>query len=140
MSPPPLTPGTDPRRHGVARRDLALGLAALAGPLAGLLQLQVNYALTQTACELGGEGLLHLVSLGALLLAAAGALAGWQGWRRLAPDRELRTETGAELGPEGGAGVPRARFLALAGVLLGAYFALTIVALDVPLWILRVCD
>jgi hypothetical protein len=54
----------------------ALGLwtGILAGPAAWLLQFEINYALVPWACATGHLFALRLVTLGGLLLAAAG---GW---------------------------------------------------------------
>jgi hypothetical protein len=120
----------DRRPARLERRDVLLWLAVLAGPLAWAAQLQINYALAATACAMGGKMFLHLVSLGAFLLAAAGALVAWRWWKKLP---EGSTERGDAEGS-------RARFMALSGMLMGAFFALVIVALEVPNWTLRVCD
>jgi hypothetical protein len=120
----------DPRPQRVERRDVLLWLAVLAGPLAWAAQLQINYAFAPTACDLGGKTLLHLVSLGAFLVAAAGALLARIWWKKL-PDGS------AEMGD---AEESRARFMALSGMMLGAFFAIVIAASDVPNWTLRVCD
>ncbi|HEX6898403.1 MAG TPA: hypothetical protein VF789_01765 [Thermoanaerobaculia bacterium] len=124
------THDVDPRPPRVERRDVLLWLGVLAGPLAWAAQLQINYALAPTACALGGKTFLHLVSLVAFLVAVAGAFVGWL-WRRKLP--EGSTEFGD-------AEASRARFMALSGMILGLFFALVIVALEIPNWTLRVCD
>jgi hypothetical protein len=121
-------PTVDPRRPGVPRRDVLLWLAVLAGPFAWAGQLGINYGLAPTACEQGGTALLHLVSLGALLLAAGGAFLAHRWWRRLPADSTEEGETGS-----------RARFMALAGMLLGVFFSLLVMAADVPNWVMRPC-
>ncbi len=107
-----------------------LWLGFLAGPLAWALQLQVNYMLTPSACEAKQEWWLHLVSLSALLLAGLGALTGWRSWRRLGPGSQEKGDMRSS----------RARFMALGGVVLSLFFALVIVALEIPNLILVVCD
>lgn len=124
------TQDVDPRPQRVERRDVLLWLAVLAGPAAWALQLQINYSLTATACAIGGKTLLHLVSLGSLLLALAGAFLAWRWWKKLP---EGSTE-------RGDAEESRCRFMALSGVVSCAFFALVIVASEVPNWTLRVCD
>ena len=124
------THDVDPRPQRVERRDVLLWLAFLAGPVAWALQLQVNYSLTATACAMGGKTFLHLVSLGALLLALAGAFLAWRWWKKL-------PEGSTEMGD---AEESRRRFMALAGVTMCAFFALLIVAAEIPNWTLRVCD
>lgn len=105
----------------VPRRDLLLWLGMLAGPVAWALQLQATYSLAPTACTVESKLFLHLVSLGCLLLALGGA----------ALARHLGKGACAE---------SRERFMAVSGVVLSLGFALVIVALEVPNWVLRVCD
>ena len=124
------THDVDPRPQRVERRDVLLWLAVLAGPLAWAAQLQINYALAPTACALGGKTFLHLVSLGMFLVAAAGAFLAWLWWKKL-------PEGSTEMGDAEGS---RARFMALSGMVLGVFFALVIVAAEIPNWTLRVCD
>ena len=124
------TRDVDPRPPRIERQDALLWLAVLAGPLAWAAQLQINYALTPTACALGGKTFLHLVSLVAFLVAVAGAFVGWL-WRKKLPAGSTE---------RGDAEASRARFMALSGMILGVFFALVIVALEIPNWALRVCD
>lgn len=124
------TQDVDPRPQRVERRDVLLWLAFLAGPAAWALQLQINYSLTATACAMGGKMFLHLVSLGAFLIAVAGAFVGWL-WRQKLP------EGSTEMGD---AEESRARFMALAAMVSCVFFALVIVAAEIPNWTLRVCD
>lgn len=121
-------PTVDPREPRMARRDWQIWLAILAGPFAWAGQLQVNYALAPTACEMGSRGPLHLVSLVALLVAAGGALLAHRWRRRLAPGSTEQGETGS-----------RARFMALAGTVLSLFFALLVIAAEVPNWMIPPC-
>jgi hypothetical protein len=61
---------------------------------------------------------LHLVSLGALLLALGGGAVAWREWRR----------AGSEWPGEGSGPLVRSRFMAVIGVLASAFFTLVIVA------------
>jgi hypothetical protein len=124
------TDPTDPTDQITERRlDLALWAGILAGPLAWGLHLQVSYSLTQTACDTGHQWLFHLVSLGALLLAAAGGVNARRLWRRL-PAGSMNE--GEELWT-------RSRFMALFGMAFSAFFALVILAQWIPSWILGAC-
>ncbi|MFL5155078.1 MAG: hypothetical protein ACJ8C3_19715 [Microvirga sp.] len=120
----------DSRETHVERRDILLWLAVLAGPFAWALHEQVSYMLTPTACASGRHVLLHLVSLGALLIALAGAALGWSRFKA-APQGS--TEKGD---PEGS----RIRFMALAAATSCVFFALVILAAEVPNLVLGVCD
>ena len=100
-----------------------------AGPAAWALHQQVSYMLTPSLCENGHEAVLHLVSLLAFVLAAAGALVAWRIWKRLP---EGSTEKGDDRGS-------RTRFLALSGTIFCAFFCLVILAQEVPNLFLGAC-
>jgi hypothetical protein len=121
---------TAPRTQISERRlDLGLWTGILTGPLAWGLHLQASYALTQVACDTGRQWLLHLVSLGALLLVAAGGSIAVRLWRRLPAGS---ASEGEELWT-------RSRFMALFGMVFSAFFGLVIVAAWIPSWILGAC-
>jgi hypothetical protein len=120
----------DHHEPSLHRRDVLLGLAAFAGPVAWALHLLASYSLAPTACDMESKLLLHLITLGCLLLAGSGALIGRHFWKELP---EGSTETGDPV-------LSRARFTALASVVLSLAFTLVIVAAEVANWILRVCD
>jgi len=108
----------------------ALWVGVLAGPLATLTQLQVNYALVLWACGAGREWALHLVALLALLVTVAGGLLSWRNWRRAGAGWE-----------DGGAGVvPRSRFMAAVGVLISAFIVLVVVAQWIPIFVYGRCE
>jgi len=111
-------------------RDVLLGLAVFAGPVAWALHLEVSYSLAPSACDLKSKLFLHLTTLGALLLVTAGAVTAWSVGKKLP---EGSTEKG---NPEDS----RLRFMSLAGVASCVLFGLVILAAEVPNWILRVCD
>ena len=124
------TASIDSSTPRLERRDLLLILALLAGPVALAVDELASYSLAPTACADGTKWMLHLVSLLTLLVSLGGAL--------------LARSVGRNL-PEGsseGGGLTdsRARFMALAGTALGLAFAVAIVALEVPNWVLRVCQ
>jgi hypothetical protein len=108
----------------------ALWAGVLAGPLAMLIQLQVNYALVLWACGAGREWALHLTALLALVVTVAG---GWLSWRN-------RRRTGAGWEDEGAGVIPRSRFMAVVGVLASVLFALVIVAQWIPIFVYGPCD
>ena len=108
----------------------ALWTGVLAGPLATLTQLQVNYALALWACGAGREWALHLVALLALVVTVGAGLLSWRNWRRAGASWE-----------DGGAGiVPRSRFMAVVGILIGALLSLVVIAQWIPIFIHGPCD
>ena len=118
--------------HNIAREkgNILLWAGMLAGPIAWALQLEVSYMLVGTACSQDRKLMMHLVSLAALGLAGLGAALSLAAWRRL------------HAGPmdEGDDRETRRRFMALAGLVLSLSFALVIIALEIPNWMLRPCD
>ena len=97
---------------------LSLWFAVLAGPVAWMIGLNADYSLVRVACATGTMLPLHLVTLVTLLLAAAGGVVGWRGWRR----------GGGEWPGEGGTVLERSRFMSALGLMASALFALAIVA------------
>ena len=112
------------------RLDPVLLFGILAGPSAWALQQQVSYMLTPSACEAGQHWWLHLISLAALLLAAAGGLVAWAAFRRFGEGPVDRGEMRAT----------RARFMAVWGIGFSVFFAVVIVATEVPNWFLGACS
>jgi len=115
-----------------ASRLVALWAGVLAGPLAWAALLQVNYVLSYVACEQRHTWMLHLATLVALALVAAAACAAW----RAAP--VLGEEDHASANPAA-TGLLRMRFMALGGLALCAWFAIVIVATDIPTVVLHPC-
>ncbi|HEX7180849.1 MAG TPA: hypothetical protein VF756_03340 [Thermoanaerobaculia bacterium] len=111
------------------RWNLLLWAGMLAGPFAWALHQQVSYSLTQTLCLRGQQGFLHLVTVVALLICAGGALIAWRLWSQMP---EVSTEHGDNRSS-------RIRFMALAGLVLCAFFALVIFAQEIPNWFLGPC-
>jgi hypothetical protein len=106
-----------------------LWVGLLSGPLAWGLQLQTSYSLTETACATGHQWLLHLVGFAAVLVPVASGLLAARLFQRL---------------PEGSTGYgddlrSRARFMALSGIVMSAFFVLVNLAMWIPSWILGAC-
>jgi hypothetical protein len=114
------------------RELLALWAGIAAGPLAWAVQLQANYVLSYVACEQRQSWPLHLVTAVALVLLAGGAVTAWRAAPALRED-EHASRDGEE------ASVLRARFMALGGLALCAWFAIVILATEVPALLLHPC-
>lgn len=115
------------------RRIAALWAGVLAGPIVWFTLLEVNYVLSYVSCESRQKWFLHLaVALSVVLVAAAGYLA----WRYGPPeDTQDRTPPVTRSTSE-----IRSRWMAMAGVGLSIWFILVIVAMEIPIVILRVCQ
>jgi hypothetical protein len=105
---------------------MALWFGLGAGPVAWAALLEINYVLSYVACEQRQSWMLHLGTAGALVITAAGALAAWFA----AP---------ALHGPPGSTAEARARFMAVGGLALCAWFALVILATAIPVLFLDPC-
>jgi hypothetical protein len=116
-----MTAPTEQRRPPMARG--ALWFAFLGGPIAWTAHLLASYPMVAVACRMGSALPLHLITLGTAALAAAAALTGWIGYRRVR-DAE---------GPAGlGDALARARFMALGGVFIGGLFTFVILVEGLP--------
>jgi hypothetical protein len=111
---------------------LALWAGLLTGPLAWAALLQTNYVLGYVACEQRESWMLHLATGVALLLVAAAAVAAWRAAPALGPDHHESTD------PRVGA-LLRARFMATGGLALCAFFAIVILATEIPVLLLHPC-
>ena len=109
---------------------LALWFGVLAGPIAWLVQMETNYILAQLVCSRASEVALHLISLSALLLAAAGGFTAWRLWQR----------SGREWPGESGGILPRSRFMAVLGLLMSSQFFLVILAQEIPSLFFKPCQ
>lgn len=108
----------------------ALWIGLTLAPAAWFLQLAVGYSLVPMACEHGAVWMLHLTSALALGLALGGL---WTAWRT------LQAAPASEPGGAKGASARRVRFMATAGILLSAFFALTVALAWMPAFIVESC-
>ena len=122
----------------------ALWFGLFGAPVAWSLQLLASYALVAHGCYPDAEpmtipvvpGLKTLVlgtGVAALVVALLAGGSAWRSWRATPQEHGGGHEALLE------AGEGRTRFMALAGMLLGAVFALGIVMNVVPLLLLRPC-
>ncbi len=108
---------------------MLLWTGIVAGPLAWAFDLEASYALVKWTCAAHRSDVLPLISVGALVLVAAGAAAALAAWR----------QNGREAGREDDR-QQRARFMAILGLTSSALFALTIVAGALPNWMIDACQ
>ena len=99
-----------------------LWISIFAGPVSFAVNQMSQYALVAWACLSHREWSLYVIALTSFIAAVAGALLGWIAFSRL--DRTLQ----------------RARFMALSGFILGAFFALSILAMAVPHLFMSPCN
>ena len=116
-------------RHGSfswGSRLAALWAGLAAGPLAWGALLETNYVLSYVACEQRHTWMLHVSAGVALVLVGLGALASWAA----APPLDGAPASTAET---------RARFMAVGGLALCGWFALVIIATEIPVLLLHPC-
>lgn len=114
-----MTETPESREHFREPRGIAaLWFAVLAGPLAWMLGLNLQYALVRVACAKQNMLPLHALSVATLLLALAGGFVAWREWGR----------AGRQWAGEGAGPVARGRFMVALGLLGSALFALAILA------------
>jgi hypothetical protein len=87
-------------------------------PAAFFAHLQIAYVLVPWACVTRGHFWVHLSAFLAIVLALAGAWAGWQAHASAANEQDN----------EGAGSVPRTRFLGTTGLCTSGLFALILVA------------
>jgi hypothetical protein len=115
-------------QSGVTPTRLRWSLAA--GFTAFGLDLGASYVLRQHVCTSSQKLELHLVTFVCLAMALLGFALGWIDFHNLPHDAE----------EEGGEPYDRAHFEALLGMGFSLGFALGIIAMAVPRWILTVCE
>ena len=105
----------------------------LVGPMAGLIQLQVNYALVLWSCSHRALWPLHLVSVLALLATLFAGLIAYRVWQRLSVTRVSVKEDGA--GP-----IARSRLMSLVGLLISILMSLVIIAQWLAVFVYDPCQ
>lgn len=116
-------------------RSLALWIGLLAGPVVWLSLLQTNYILAYVACQARHTWFMHLATAVAVVLVAA---AGFGAWR--AADGSIMTAEERTHPLSGDTHRQRARWMSLSGVVLSGWFILVILAMEVPIIVLRECQ
>src|SRR3954470_6357162 len=108
---------------------LWLWLGLLIAPLVFLLHLEVNYSLVTQLCQSTHKIAIPLVTLAAILVAAAGGLIAWRNWR----------EAGRKLPGEGGTIIEPSRLMAAVGVFISLLFIVILVAQWIPQFFFDPC-
>jgi hypothetical protein len=116
-------------------RLAALWAGLLTGPIAWLMLLEVNYILAYVACESRSTWFMHLAVVIALLVVATAGYGAWAASHGNILAAETLTPP---LSDE--TRLQRSRWMSLAGVALSAWFLLVILAMEVPLIVLKECQ
>jgi hypothetical protein len=113
-------------------------LAAFAGPLASSVQLGVALSLSRRLCEQGARWPLHAVTALALLVTLWGLVHCWS--RRGAGTAPPPRGEAHLPGPDAEAPLAARRAIAWAGIGLGVFFVLLVLALGIPGLALEACQ
>jgi hypothetical protein len=113
-----------------SRRDLVLWATDLGPPIIWLFSFQANFTLAPWACIFQVKAWLYFVSVLAVVLELGIATVAWSQWKAL----------GAELPGQGAGSLPRARMMALAGMVFGVGFAMVVIAQAIPELVLGACQ
>ena len=127
-----MASSTLPPASSDPRQLIALWAGLLAGPVVWAALLETNYVLSYVACEQRHTWMLHLVTGVALALVAAAALAAWRAAPTLGEDEHAS-------GDPRTAKLLRARFMALGGLAMCGWFAIVILATEIPALVLHPC-
>jgi hypothetical protein len=117
------------RRPASAAGAAVQWIGVLTGPLALAADQLTSYALVKWTCGHQHTWVLHAISLAALLVIAGGALAAWTALSESPPDARL----------DGGRSIDRGRFMGALGLATSALFAVLVVAMAVPGWMIDAC-
>ena len=101
----------------------------LAGPIGWALELTVGYMLVPLVRDSGTKAVFGFGTVASVLVVLSGALAGILGWKHRTSD-DLSDETRRDL----------VRFLYVGGLVSCAFFAMSILAENVPKLILHTMD
>jgi hypothetical protein len=116
-------------------RLAALWAGLLTGPIVWLALLELNYVLAYVACETRSTWFMHFAIGAAVVLVAGAGYAAWgasygQILADETPTLPLSDETRGQ----------RSRWMSLAGVAFSLWFIIVILAMEVPLVVLRECQ
>jgi hypothetical protein len=112
-----------------ARSPIVQLVSLWIGPLAAATDLMLSYSLVQHACSTGHHYVLHAITIVCFLIALSGAPLAW---------KEYQTVRNSD--DEGGTSINRTYFLSIMGLASSIGFAVVIVALAVPRFILSPCQ
>ena len=106
----------------------------LTGPIVALTLLEVQYVLAHVACEVRARWFLHVAAAVAVLLVVGAGYAAWAASRDASPDDHAETAP-VSLSTRS----QQLRWMSLAGIATSAWFVIVIIALEMPVLLLKEC-
>jgi hypothetical protein len=116
-------------------RVLALWTGALTGPIVMLMLLETNYVLSYVACETQQTWFLHAATAVAVLLVGAAGAWGWQAGQGSMDPADAASDPISPATCEG-----RTRWMAWAALATSVWFIIVILAMSVPVVVLKTCQ
>ena len=130
-----MSASTSPPVSHEPRRLAALWAGLLTGPVVWLFLLQYNYALSYVACETRQTWFMHLGIVVALLAVIS---AGWFAWGAGQASKGDADDTTHPLSDE--TRLRRTNWMSLTGIAISVFFVVVIIAMEVPLLVLKECQ
>ena len=116
-------------------RLAALWAGVLTGPLVWLALLEANYVMAYVACETSATWFMHAAIVVSVALVGGSGYAAWAA----SPGNPVAPESSsAPLSDE--TRLQRSRWMSVAGIATSLWFILVILAMEVPLAVLRECQ
>jgi hypothetical protein len=145
-------PSGDEQRWQRTRAVVLLWVGVLLAPLAFLLDLTASFALADRGCTSPDSRLTWFITGAAAVAAAAALVLSIRNWRAVGADPEPRGEgvehsdprsTGhtisAHFRTDGPSAPGRSRFMSLAGIALGSFFLVVVLASVIPTLVIHPC-
>jgi hypothetical protein len=142
----------DEARWQRTRAVSLLWIGVLLAPLAFIIDLTASFALVNTSCSRGSPLVTQIVTGVAALFASAALLVSIRNWRAVGADPEPRGEgvehsdprsTGHTIAAHFRTDAPsapgRSRFMAMAGITLGTFFLVLVLASVIPTLVIPPC-
>lgn len=130
-----MSASTSPPASHEPWRLASLWAGMLTGPVAWLMLLEFNYVGAYVACESGRTWFMHLAVLVALAAVAAAGVLGWRARYVPALPDDVPTLPLSEQ-----THVQRTNWMSVAGAAISAWFVVVILAMEVPLLVLKECQ
>ena len=111
------------------KHELALWTGFLAGPLVWMLSFGARWSLSGWVCAFQWKPALFVIAIVSVILVAASGMLSWSEWQRV----------GREMPGDGGGAIPRARLMAIFGVVLSVLSILLIASQAIPEIMLGAC-
>jgi len=112
------------------KRDLMLWTALLAGPLIWLLSFGARWSLSGWVCAFHWKPALFVIAAVSVMLVAGAGMLAWTQWQQV----------GREMPGEAGGAIPRARTMAMFGLVLCVFSIVLILSQAIPEVMLGVCE